>query len=183
MPERRQFNVNLDAELVRRAKHEAIDRQLSLGDLVTHALTGFFATAPHPSPTPRTGPSMSTSPHGLTLQPMVHVEDMAASVAFYEALGAELLHGSRDGDFAMLRVGSGELALLAHPPNPEQDEGTVELNFTTEEDLVQVEDRLRGAGVTVAAPASDEGFGAQLQVATPDGLLVKINRLEPELYT
>lgn len=180
MPERRQFNVNLDAELVRRTKHEAIDRQLSLGDLVTHALTAFLSAG---GPNPQTGTSMSTTPHGLTLQPMVHVEDMAASVAFYEALGAELLHGSRDGDFAMLRVGSGELTLLAHPPNPEQNEGTVELNFTTEDDLSLVEDRLRGAGVTIAAPASDEGFGAQLQVATPDGLLVKINRLEPELYT
>ena len=180
MPERRQFNVNLDAELVRRAKHEAIDRQLSLGDLVTHALTGFLAAD---APTSETGTLMSTEPNGLTLQPMVHVEDMAASVAFYEALGAELLHGSRDGDFALLRIGSGELSLLAHPPNPEQNEGTVELNFATEEDLAQVEERLRAVGVTIEAPASDEGFGAQLQVATPDGLLVKINRLEPDLYT
>ncbi len=72
---------------------------------------------------------MSTNPDGLALQPMVHVEDMASSVAFYEALGAELLHGSRDGDFAMLRVRSTELALLAHPPNPEQNEGLLELSF------------------------------------------------------
>lgn len=126
---------------------------------------------------------MSSSDPGLTLQPMVHVEDMAASVAFYEALGARVLHGSRDGDFVMLQVGSGELGLLAHPPNPEQNEGTVELNFVTDEDLHEVEERLRSAGVTIEAPATAQGFGAQLQVAAPDGLLVKINRIEPERYT
>lgn len=119
----------------------------------------------------------------VTLQPMVHVEDMAASLAFYEALGAEVVHGSRDGDFALLRMGSSELSLLAHPPNPDQNEGIVELNFATDESLGDLERRLRDGGVRVVAPASDQGFGEQLQVATPDGLLVKINRLEPERYT
>ena len=72
---------------------------------------------------------------------------------------------------------------MAHPPNPEQDEGTVELNFVTEDDLGGVEERLRERGVRVVSQASDEGFGAQLQVVSPDGFLVKINRVEPELYT
>ena len=72
---------------------------------------------------------------------------------------------------------------MAHPPNPEQDEGTVELNFVTEEDLGRVEARLRERGVRVVSPASDEGFGAHLHVAGPDGQLVKMNRLEPEPYT
>lgn len=62
---------------------------------------------------------------GLRLQPMVHVEDMAASAAFYEALGAQVVHGSRDGDWVLLRLGGAEIGLLAHPPNPEQGEGTV----------------------------------------------------------
>ncbi|RLV48634.1 VOC family protein [Nocardioides mangrovicus] len=118
----------------------------------------------------------------LTLQPMVHVEDMGASVAFYEALGAELLHGSRDGDFAMLRIGSSQLSLLAHPANPEQNEGTVELNFESTGNLDDLEGRLRAAHVDIAQGTSDEGFGRQLQLRTPDGLLVKINELDQELY-
>ncbi len=31
-------------------------------------------------------------------------------------------------------------------------------------------------------PTTDEGFGRQLQIKTPDGLLLKINELEPDLY-
>ena len=73
---------------------------------------------------------MTDSPApGLHLQPMVHVQQMEPAVAFYEALGATVLHGSRDGDFVMLRIGDSQLGLLAHPPNPEQNEGAVELNF------------------------------------------------------
>ena len=49
--------------------------------------------------------------------------------------------------------------------------------------LADLEDRLRAAGVTVAQPSSDEGFGRQLQVRSPDGLLIKINELDQELYT
>ena len=40
----------------------------------------------------------------------------------------------------------------------------------------------RSAGMQIVSPTSDEGFGRQLQVASPDGLLVKINELDPELY-
>ena len=112
---------------------------------------------------------------------MAHVADMGAAVSFYEALGAMVLHGSRDGDWVLLRIGEAQIGLLAHPPNPEQGEGTVELNFEATEPLDQLEERLRGAGVTIAQPTTDEGFGRQLQLTAPDGLLVKIDELEPEL--
>jgi len=119
----------------------------------------------------------------LILQPMVHVDDMPSAVSFYEALGARVEHGSRDGDFVMMLVGASRFGLLAHPPNPEQNEGRVELNFETTEPLDVVEQRLRAAQVTITHPATDQGFGRQLQVSAPDGLLVKINQLEPDLYT
>ena len=119
----------------------------------------------------------------MRLRPMVHVEDMAASVSFYEQLGGEIVHGSRDGDWVLLRLAGAQIGLLAHPPNPEQNEGTVELNFESTEPLEQLEARLRAAGVPIARPTSDEGFGRQLQVASPDGLLLKIDALEPELFT
>jgi predicted enzyme related to lactoylglutathione lyase len=119
---------------------------------------------------------------GLSLQPMIHVADMAPAVSFYEALGAELEHGSRDGDFALMRLGSSRFSLLAHPPNPEQNEGQVELNFAATANLDQLQEQLRAAGVTITSPATDQGFGRQMQVTSPDGLLIKINQLEPNRY-
>ncbi len=175
---RQQFNVNLDPELVRRVKHHAIDVQQSASELVGRVLELYLTSEPKMTTSPKPSPSP-----GLALQPMVHVEQMSPSVAFYEALGGTVLHGSRDGDFVMMRIGEGQLGLLAHPPNPEQNEGLVELNFESAEDLDKVQDRLVGAGVRIVQPVTDEGFGRQLQVATPDGLLVKINSLEQELYT
>lgn len=119
---------------------------------------------------------------GMRLRPMVHVADMAAAVAFYETLGAQIVHGSRDGDWVLLRLAGAQLGLLAHPPNPEQNEGTVELNFQSTVPLDQLEERLRAAGAPITRPVSDEAFGRQLQLTSPDGLLVKIDELDPELF-
>jgi len=91
---------------------------------------------------------------GIRLRPMVHVVDMAA-----------------------------ELGLLAHPPNPEQNEGTVELNFQATIPLDRLQERLLAAGAPITRPAADEAFGKQLQLTGPDGLLVKIDELEPGLFT
>lgn len=177
-PTRQQFNVNLSPELVRQVKHHAVDVQLSLSDLVARILQDHLDKESDMADLQQTDQSPS-----LQLQPMVHVEDMAASVSFYEALGASVEHGSRDGDFVMMRVGPSRFGLLAHPPNPEQNEGQVELNFETTETLETLEQRLRAANLTITQPATDEGFGRQLQVSTPDGLLIKINQLEQDLYT
>lgn len=119
----------------------------------------------------------------IMLQPMVHVEDMRASIIFYEALGARVLHGSRNGDFVMLQIGGGQLSLLAHPPNPEQGEGKVELNFEAASALEELEATLVEAGVSIDTPTTDEGFGRQLLVRSPDGLLVEINELDQASYT
>lgn len=125
---------------------------------------------------------MEETKPALKLQPMIHVKDMAASIKFYEALGGDLVTQSRDGDWAQLALGGAEIGLLAHPANPEQHEGQVELNFESDEPLGALQERLKAAGVKIARGAADEAFGAQLQIESPDGMLVKINHLDPAAF-
>ena len=120
---------------------------------------------------------------GIRLRPMVHVTDIAAAVSFYETLGAQVVQGSKDGDWVLLRVAGGDIGLLAHPPNPEQNEGTVELSFQATVPLDQIEERLRAAGAPVTQPVQEVGFGRQLQLTSPDGLLIKIDELDPGLFS
>ncbi len=79
-------------------------------------------------------------------------------------------------------MGGAEIGLLAHPANPEQHEGQVELNFEAEEPIDTLQVHLKAAGVKIARGAADEAFGAQLQIESPDGMLVKINRLDPDKF-
>ncbi|THG34965.1 VOC family protein [Glaciibacter flavus] len=112
----------------------------------------------------------------VTLQPMIHVRDLPASVAFYEALGATVIEGSREGDFVLLALGTSQLSLLAHPANPEQGDGEVELNFAAADlDVVvrELEDQ-----VEIVSGPTDTGFGRQLQLRAPGGMLIKVNQLE-----
>ena len=74
---------------------------------------------------------------------MVHVADLTGTVHLLEALGGEVVQGSRDGDWVQVAIG--------------------------------------GAGVTIARATSAEGLGRQLQLRTPDGLLVKLNEVDAEL--
>ena len=166
---KQQFNVNLDPHLIRRTKHRAIDSQSSLSDLVSRVLEQYLE-----------GEDMSPTLK-LALQPIVHVRNMADTVSMLEALGGRLVQGSRDGDWTQMSIGGAEIGLLAHPANPEQGEGDIELSFQSQTPLEDVERTARSAGIDVAQPTSDEGFGRQLQLRTPDGLLVKINEIEADL--
>ena len=89
--------------------------------------------------------------------PIVHVPDMGESVRFYDALGCEVVIGSRHGDRAQIRVGGTQIGLLANLASPGEDD--VELAFS-----------------------ADDAFGEQLQLRDPDGRKVNINRIEPDLF-
>ena len=167
---KQQFNVNLDAKLIRRIKHKSIDDQLSLSDLVDRALRTYLE-----------GKNIVDSSTRIVLQPMVHVSDMASTVVALEVLGGGIVQGSRDGDWVQVSVGGAEVGLLAHPANPEQGEGDVELNFRSTEPLENIAERAERAGVIIASLVSEEAFGRQLQLRTADGLLIKINEIDPEL--
>ncbi|MFI5952148.1 hypothetical protein [Cryptosporangium sp. NPDC051539] len=47
--------------------------------------------------------------------------------------------------------------------------------------LETVEDVARAEGVDIARATAAEGFGRQLQLRTPDGVLVKINEIDTDL--
>lgn len=179
--EKQQFNVYLTPDTIKRIKHRSIDEQLSLSDLVEKVLNGYMNQETESSSAEQAGYRASEDAL-ISVQPLLHVEDMGKALDFYGKLGATVLNGSRDGDWSLLRFGGCELGLLAHPANPEQNEGKVELNFEYTASLEELEKRLRKAGVTIARPTGDEGFGYQLQLEDPDGLLIKINQTDPELY-
>ncbi|WP_433721761.1 VOC family protein [Actinoplanes sp. CA-051413] len=118
---------------------------------------------------------------GLQLQPMVHVDDMPAAVAFYEKLGGEINHGDRDGEWVLMQVGTSQIGLVTRPPDASRGESTVELNFTATMPLDRLEQLLRAQGVTVVEVAVDRDLGVRLHVETPDGMPIKIHQVEPEL--
>lgn len=122
---------------------------------------------------------MASDP-GLRLRPMVHVDDLAASLAFYEQLGGEVIHGGRDTEWVLIQLGPIQLILLARPPDATRGETPVELTFGAAMPLDQLERRLHRAGFPVAEVTTDRDFGDQLQVRTPDGLLVKISQRESD---
>lgn len=112
---------------------------------------------------------------------MQHVTNMSDSIAFYEAIGAKLVFGSRDGDWALLRFGATTLSLLAHAPSEENPE-PVELQFISGNALAAIENHLRAiAPAMIARGVSDEAFGRMLKLRTPDGLVVKLLELERDL--
>jgi hypothetical protein len=118
---------------------------------------------------------------GLQLQPMVHVDDMAAAVAFYEQLGGEVNHGDRSGEWVLMQVGTAQIGLVTRPPDASRGESTVELNFTATMPLERLEQLLRERGVTVVELTVDRDLGTQLHLETPEGMPIKIHQVEPEL--
>jgi catechol 2,3-dioxygenase-like lactoylglutathione lyase family enzyme len=134
------------------------------------------------SPNKAGGGDMTTtgSDPGLHLRPMVHVADMATAIAFYQRLGGEIIHGGPDTDWVLMQLGAVQIGLIARAQDTRRDEGAVELTFSTAMALDELERRLHQAGFRAAEVTSDRNLGEQLQVRTPDGLLIKITQREPE---
>ena len=180
--EKQQFNVYLTPRTIKQMKHRSVDEQLSLSDLVERVFTAYLTQTTKQESVAMHMPQTQAKAV-VNVQPMLHVDNMGKALDFYSKLGATVLNGSRDGDWALLRFGNTELGLLAHPANPEQDEGKVELNFACSASLEDLEKELLEAGVTIVRPTGDEGFGYQLQLEDADGMLIKINQIDPELYS
>jgi predicted enzyme related to lactoylglutathione lyase len=149
--------------------------------------------APHPSipterhdPEPRSTGAVKVPPVlppliGLQLQPLVHVDDMAEAVAFYEKLGGEINHGDRAGEWVLMQVGTAQIGLVTRPPNASRGETMVELNFTATMPLHRLAKMLSEQGVIIVELTTDRDLGTQLHVETPEGMPIKIHQVEPEL--
>ena len=117
----------------------------------------------------------------LSVQPMLHVEDMEDSILFFESIGAQMLFGSRDGGWSLLKFGETRLSLLAHLPSPDNPE-LLELQFTSGTKLEDIEDHVQSIDPTlIHRGVGDEAFGRMLQLRAPGGLVVKILELERDL--
>ena len=124
---------------------------------------------------------VSSKTLGLKLQPMVHVQSLSTALRFYEGLGAELMFGSRDGDWALIELNGVRMGLLAHPPGDGKKE-TVELQFTSDRPLEEVEDHVRSIDPAyIERGVADEAFGRMLKLVTSDGLLIKVIEVERDL--
>ena len=102
----------------------------------------------------------------MILMPIVYVEDMDASLAFYESLGFDVL--DRSPMWSRLKAGDGA-ALALHGAPPEHV-GRVELALVSEEPLERVAER-----VPPARGIADEAFGRSLVLEDPNGMRIQVN--------
>jgi catechol 2,3-dioxygenase-like lactoylglutathione lyase family enzyme len=109
----------------------------------------------------------------VEVQPVVHVADMAASVAFYQRLGGEIVHGRPDDDWVLMQLGTIQMSLIAGAPAG--GAAAVELHLASEASVERLAADLPGARMS-----ADPCFGPQLLVRSPDGLLIRISRREPD---
>lgn len=165
-------SVALSPDVALAAEQRALAEQCSVGDWVAGLIRDAVDNA---------RPAGAPAPSGLVLRPVLHVATVETAAPYFAALGGTIDDASRIGDWAVARFGAAELGLLGHPP-ADDAVGLLELAFETAADLAGWERRLREAGVEIARPATVTGFGAQLQARGPDGLLVKVNQSEPDLY-
>jgi catechol 2,3-dioxygenase-like lactoylglutathione lyase family enzyme len=102
----------------------------------------------------------------VILMPIVYVQDMEASIAFYERLG--FAPKSRSEMWSELSAGNG--AVLALHKAPEEHVCRVELALVSEEPLEKVAEL-----VTPYRGIADEAFGRSLVVQDPNEMRIQVN--------
>ena len=117
----------------------------------------------------------------MRITPIRFVRDVEASLAFYAALGLAERSKATSGTWSELRAGGGSLGLhIAKDPGTHDDTGSVALQFTSDERLEPLAERLAAAGYETS-PVTDETFGRFFTVRDPDGYLIQVNEADEEL--
>lgn len=104
------------------------------------------------------------------------VNDMAASVGFYRALGFEVLYGGEGADFTSFRVGDGFLNLQLDPELPAVEHVWGRF-IVWVDDVDAVHRRALAAGLTPSFPPTDAPWGERyFHLRDPQGHEVSIAR-------
>ena len=104
------------------------------------------------------------------------VNDMAASVRFYRALGFEVLYGGEAGDFTSFRLGESFLNLQLDPLLPEAEHVWGRF-IVWVDDVDAVHDRAVAAGLTPSFAPRDAPWGERhFHLRDPQGHEVSIAR-------
>jgi catechol 2,3-dioxygenase-like lactoylglutathione lyase family enzyme len=102
----------------------------------------------------------------MILMPIVYVQDMEASIAFYERLG----FAPKSRSEMWSELSAGDSAVLALHKAPPEHVGRVELALVSKEPLERVAE--------IVAPhrgIADEAFGRSLVVQDPNGMKIQVN--------
>lgn len=117
----------------------------------------------------------------MRITPIRFVRDVEASRAFYAVLGLAERTEATSGTWADLNAVGGSLGLhIARHPGTHDDAGAVALQFTSDEKLEPLAERLAAAGYE-ASPVMDETFGRYFTVLDPDGYRIQVNEADEDL--
>lgn len=117
----------------------------------------------------------------MKILPIVYVTDMNKAIEFYTTLGLQLDYQQRNDMWTELGSGEQMLALHYANPLPHNAQGRVELAMRATEPLESVLARLHQAGIEPYRGIADEGFGRSIQVQDPDGMVIQISEIDPDL--
>ena len=117
----------------------------------------------------------------MRITPIRFVRDIEASRAFYAVLGLAERTEATSGTWADLGAAGGSLGLhIAQHPGTHDDPGAVALQFTSDERLDAVAERMAAAGYETS-PIVDETFGRFFTVQDPDGYRIQVNEADEDL--
>lgn len=170
---KQQFNTYLPADLIRAAKHAAIDEGQTLSRFVENALRAHLAQAPRPE----------VGQPALILQPVVFAADMNSSVAFYERLGFPTRARRRDGSWVELDAGPRARLAIHHREQHAEGAERVQLCMEADRPLRELAADLEAMDIVAPAGIVDESFGLSMVVHDADGLPVMIQWHDEDLYS
>ncbi|MFI6106673.1 VOC family protein [Streptomyces sp. NPDC051310] len=114
----------------------------------------------------------------LTVLPIRYVADVEASRDFYAGLGLAVRPEPGAAVWVRLTAAAGAVGVHAATVSQGRPPGATELGFTTDEPLEAVARRLESNGYPYELV--EENFGTSIRVTDPDGVVVQIQRIDPD---